>query len=255
MRHITIKLNKCRVIFFDFEFYVPEKGRSKHGFCYNPWDETCKFLGGSFLLANPEKDFETTELRISNKIQSHWLWDHQSESKLIESIYVLLKSALDVVHKAHDGAISPILCGIGVTSSDVPIIFELFKRYKILTNAEAFVFLNKFRVVDLSQLSISTFNNSNYFLYPKSKNHILNKYLNEKKIETGRSVWDLYESEDFDGIEARVIDEVVSTHKCYELIKKDFDKFKNLETVEKKRAKELSREQGNSESNGVINER
>ena len=241
LSHVVIKPSKCRIIFFDLEFYVPEASRSENGFCYNPWDKGCKFLGGSFLLANPEKDFETTESKIANKIQSFWLWDHQAEHALVESIYQVLKSAFDIVQNAHDGAVSPILCGIGITSADVPIIFELFKRYKVLTNTEAFAFQNKFRVVDLSQISIATFNNPSYFLYPKTKSNILNKYLDNKKFESGKSVWDLYEAKDFEGIKERVLDEVVSTHKCYELIKRDLDKFKNLEAREKKRIKELTR--------------
>lgn len=248
MKHNVIKLSKCRVVFFDLEFYVPESSRSKYGFCYNPWDKGCKLIGGSFLLANPDKDFGLKESRIINKIQSFWLWEHHSEQKLLESIYQILKNALDTVHNAHNGMIAPILCGIGITSSDIPIIFELFKRYKILTNAEAFSLQNKFRVVDLSQLSIATFNNPNNFLYPKTKSHILNKYLNNKKFESGKSVWDLYESKDYDGIVARVLDEIICTHKCYELIKIDLDKFKSLEASEKKRVQQATQNQEKSES-------
>lgn len=142
--------------------------------------------------------------------------------------------------------VSPILCGIGITTSDLPILIELFKRYKILTNAEAFVFQNKFRVVDLSQLSISTFNNGNNFLYPKSKNEILLKYINGKKFESGKAVWELYESKDYAGIEERVLDEVTSTHKCYKLINDDLHNFKALEKAEKKRMKDILKNEDNS---------
>lgn len=234
MHNNRIILNKCRIIFFDLEFYVPESSRSKTGFCYNPWDKNCKLLGGSFLLANPIKDFNSPKLINTTKVTSLWLWDYNSEKELLASIYELLKTVLDIVSKAHNGMLSPILCGIGITSSDIPIIFELFKRYKILTNSEAFSLQNKFRSLDLSQLSIATFNNSSNFLYPKTKNHIFNKYLNGKNFETGKIVWDLYESKNYDSIKARVLDEVVSTHKCYELIKFDLDKFKSLEANSKK---------------------
>jgi hypothetical protein len=83
-------------------------------------------------------------------------------------------------------------------------------------------------------LAIATFNNPNHFLYPKSKSHILHKYLHDKKFESGRSVWDLYEQKDFTGIAARVVDEVITTHKCYGLIKGDLDKFKKLEATDRK---------------------
>lgn len=44
------------------------------------------------------------------------------------------KTACEQVKNAHEGAVSAILCGIGITSSDVPILFELFKRFHILSN-------------------------------------------------------------------------------------------------------------------------
>lgn len=65
----------------------------------------------------------------------------------------------------------------------------------------------------------------------------LNKYLPGTKFESGKSVWELYESNDHDGIRTRVLNEVQSTHRCYELIKCDFDKFKALELSHKKREK------------------
>ncbi len=241
-----IVLNKCRVVFFDLEFYVPESSRKEHGFCYNPWDKKSKFLGGSFFLANPVKDFEISELKVKNKTQSLWLWNYQSEKQVLENIYQLLEEVLNTVSNAHNGMVTPILCGIGITTSDIPILLELFKRYKILTNAEAFIFQNKFRVVDLSQLAISTFNNGSYFLYPKTKNEILKKYIDGKKFESGKIVWELYESKDYAGIEERVLDEVASTHKCYELIKSDLHKFKALEKAEKKRTKSVFEKEDNS---------
>ncbi|PPC84715.1 MAG: hypothetical protein CTY38_01140 [Methylotenera sp.] len=64
-----------------------------------------------------------------------------------------------------------------------------------------------------------------------------------KKFESGKTVWDLYEEENYNGIKDRVMDEVLSTHQCYMLIKQDFDKFKALELVDKRRAKELRKAQ------------
>lgn len=240
-RRIRTKISKCRVVFFDLEFYVPEASRSENGFCYNPWDKSCKILGGSFLLANPVKDFDITESDVLKKTKSLWLWEHPSEKELLQQIYNLLKGAYDTVRDAHDGAVSPILCGIGITSSDVPILFELFKRFKILTNSEAFSFQNGFRSIDLSQLAVATFNNPNKLLYPKTKGHILNKYLPDTKFETRKSVWELYELKNYEAIQSRVLSEVYSTHRCYELIKSDIDKFKSLELSHKKREKAASK--------------
>ena len=234
MHKNRIRIEKCRVIFFDLEFYVPESSRLEVGFSYNPWDESCKFLGGSFLVANPADDFDICKSEVIRKTKSFWLWNYASEKELLENIFTILKAAHDKVKRAHDGAVSPILCGIGITSTDIPILFELFKRFKILSNEEAFRLQNGFRVVDISQLAISTFNNPNYFLYPKTKSQILNKYVPNLTFETGKSVWHLYESNKLEEIQQRVELEIFVTHKCYESIKADLENFKKLEELEKK---------------------
>ncbi|WP_426136250.1 hypothetical protein [Pseudomonas sp. PWP3-1b2] len=236
-----LRPGKCKVVFFDLEFYVPEKRRTASGFCYNPWDKDCWFIGGSFLVANPERDFCIAKSEVLKKTKSFWLWEHATEKEMLQHIYALLKTACDQVKNAHDGAVSAILCGIGITSSDVPILFELFKRFHILSNQEAFALQNSFRVVDLSQLVIGAFINPSNFLYPKSKNHILNKYMYGTKFEPGESVWQLYEADNYAEIQSRVLDEVHSIHKCYELIQSEFEWFKKLEARNKRLERLLSK--------------
>lgn len=240
MNNFRINIGKCRIIFFDLEFYVPESGRDKEGLCYNPWDKKCRFLGGSFFTANPSKDISTEISIESKKIQCFWLWDYQSEKELLIAIYALLKEVYGLANKGNNGKVSPVLCGIGITSSDVPVLFDLFKRYKIMSNYDAFHFQSCFRIIDLSQLAIATFNNNSSFAYPKTKGHILNKYLPDKKFESGKVVWDLYESKKFDEIEFRVRDEIVCTHLSYISILNDYKKFKSLEKNAKKHSKETT---------------
>lgn len=236
-KHISLKLNKCRVVLFDLEFYVPEKSRVKTGLCYNPWDKSCKLLGGSFFVANPIKDFNLNDDGVMKKIESFWLWDFKDERELIVKIYELLKEALSTVHNAHQKKVSPLLCGIGISSSDVPVLIELFKRYQLLSNAEAFRFQSYFRVIDLSQLAIACFNNSNDYLYPKVKNDLLTKYIPGLKFESGKGVWDLYESKKYTEIMNRVTSEIISTHTVYKCILSDYRNFKTLEKQDKKRVK------------------
>ena len=152
MSYIRTNFNKCRVIFFDLEFYVPESSRIPNTFSYNPWDKQSKFLGGCFFFANPSSDFNLTDQQVHSKIKPLWLWKHKSERELLVHIYDLLKQAEETVSKAHKNRLYPIMCGIGITTSDVPILFDLFKRYKILSNRDSFIFQNKFRNIDLSQL-------------------------------------------------------------------------------------------------------
>ena len=241
MNHARPKLKKCRTIFFDLEFYVPPESRKENQLNYNPWDKKCEFLGGSFLTIIPATESSLSSERAKKKIKSFWLWDYDSEKEILTAIYTFLKSHADVVRQAHNGTISPILCGIGITTSDIPVLMELFKRFKIQTNSEAFEFFSKFRVIDLSQLAIGVINNSTPFMYPVRKHVILAKYLNGKSMKPGESVWQLYESKDHDGIVQRVNEEVIASYIGYKKIKADFDLFKELEKENKIQTRLLNR--------------
>lgn len=228
-KKISRKVSACRTIFLDFEFYVPEKDRLKNGFCYNPWNKNCKFLGGSFLAAHPFNDLKYSSKNIEKKIKSFWLWDYKSEKELLTDIYLFLKEILEEVRVYNTTTLSPVLCGIGIVSADIPILFSLFQRYQILTNEEAFNFQHQFRVIDLSQLVIGTFDNKTKFLYPAAKNKIMQKYFPGKKFEDGRIVWKLFEKKNFKLIESRVLDEIISTRLCYLRTVSEFNYFKDLQ--------------------------
>ncbi len=240
---------RCRVIFLDFEFYVPAQLRVDNTFCYNPWDKASKFLGGAIMIANPVRDFDISDQQLHNKIKSMFLWNYKSERELLVDIYNQLNKIQKQVKKSHNNRVSPIICGIGISSSDIPILFELFKRYHILSNADAFRFLNKFRLIDLSQLAIASFNNSNNFLYPKTKNELLNKYTENVKFESGTSVWGLYEEKNFKKIEKRTRAEIYETYHCYKHLYADFSRFKRLEKNDNKRQK--MEQKNNIDNNGV----
>ena len=242
MSHFRINLERCRIIFFDLEFYVPEDSRVQNGFCYNPWNKKCKFLGGSFYITSPSSGFSRPDEKTKSKIKSLWLWNHESEKALLVKIYELLKNTLEIATTKNAGNVSPLFCGIGITTSDVPILFELFKRYKILSNTEAFTFQTKFRSIDLSQLAIPVFKNSNNFLYPKTKKDLLTKYFDNKKIEDGRNVWELFEAKKHQEIEDRVEDEIMCTYISYKSLKSDFYKYKSLERSNKRRLDLIKKE-------------
>ncbi|POR57995.1 hypothetical protein N028_19075 [Pseudomonas syringae USA011] len=61
------------------------------------------------------------------------------------------------------------------------------------------------------------------------------------KFEPGKSVWQLYEAKSHAEIQTRVLDEVYSTHKCYQLIQSDFESFKKLEARNKRQEKLVSK--------------
>ncbi|WP_147250892.1 hypothetical protein [Arenicella xantha] len=229
MRRININMERCRIIFFDLEFYVPTESRREGGFCYNPWDKKSKLLGGSFLSLSPTNDFTQEDSYLNEMIQPLWLWNHDSERSLLENIFGYMEKILQFVSKDNSPSVSPLLCGIGITTSDVPVLFELFKRYKILSNAEAFQFQSQFRSIDLSQVAIGVFNHKHDFLYPKTKGNLTTKYFGSNVFDDGRSVWDLYERQCLSEIEERTHAEVLYTLKLYSSILRDFRQSKKHE--------------------------
>lgn len=234
MRNFNINYHDCRIIFLDLEFYVPESSRRTKGLSYNPWDQDCKLLGGSFFIANPTKDFKSNLDIDSDQIKSFWLWNYETEKELVIDIYNLLKQVNEEAKANNEGRVSATLCGIGIISSDIPVIFDLLKRYQLLSNAEAFYFQTEFRVIDVSNLAIPTFNHSSMFAYPKTKKDLLLKYMPGKKFESGKVVWDLYENELYDEIEYRTNDEISCTHTMYSEILNNYKHFKHLEKEDKR---------------------
>ncbi|WP_218938225.1 hypothetical protein [Parashewanella tropica] len=237
MSFVKLRPWKCRTIFFDLEFYVPECNRKDVGLNYNPWDKKNTLIGGSFLSVNPQVNFAQTDHKNRSEVKSFLIWNYNSERELLVDIFRFIKRESELVRKSHQGRHSSVLCGIGITSSDVPVLFELFKRYNILSNSDAFIFQNELRVLDLSQLALVSFNCKSDYLYPKAKNDILNKYQPGKRFECGSSVWGLYEDKKYTDIEDRVVDEVMCTFFSYKSILKDIRNFKALEAEDKKRAK------------------
>lgn len=219
---------------------MPARNRDKQGLCYNPWEEGSLLIGGSFLTINGAGDVKRSEASILDMMESFWIWDFKSEKQLVEAIYRNLKQTADYVAAQYNGKISPLLCGIGINYSDIPVLFELFKRHNVLTSAEAFSFRNKFRTIDLSELSIGAFNNNTNVLYPKRKNDILSKYTDGKTFECGSSVWELYERQQYDDIVDRVKDEVYCNLHCYNRLSADFKRFKSMELESKKTRYDMS---------------
>ncbi len=235
-------LNQCRIVFFDLEYYVPQKHRRQSGLNYNPWLKECKLLGGTFFNANPSTDIQCDSESIikSKRMKSFWLWNEKNEAALVKKIFEYLNQIKQTMHRATNGNLSPLLCGIGISASDVPALIDLFKRYRLLTNAEAFRFQNSFRIIDLSQLSIACFNPSNAFIKPKTKNELLTKFKHKQTFESGKNVWSLFENKRLKLIESRVVDEIIATHHIYKQLLLSFRQFKQLEEKEKKRQKEIS---------------
>ncbi len=77
-------LRKCKTIFFDLEFYVPEQLRESNNFNYNPWDKHCKLIGGSFLVVSGYSSGNIDQNKLFKRIKSFWIWNFSSERQLIK---------------------------------------------------------------------------------------------------------------------------------------------------------------------------
>ena len=227
-----------RIIFFDLEYFVPKYLRNSQSFSYNPWHSGCRLLGGSFYVASPATDLHDELDDSDYKLDSFWLWNYPSEETLVEAIFLLLKESSEHLTKISNHRKSPLLCGIGITCSDVPTLMELFKKYGFLSKKEAFVFQNSFRVLDLSQAALGAFNNSTNLLYPLPKNTLLSKFVPGTIFESGREVWGLYDSKAFSEIESRCRDEVICTHRCYVRLLENIRYLKNAEQQDLKYKRE-----------------
>ncbi|MRI34831.1 hypothetical protein EOPP23_17785 [Endozoicomonas sp. OPT23] len=212
---------------------MPEQSRKKQGLAYNPWDSECRFLGGCFMAASASQDLHDGIDNYSGKMDAFWLWNYPSEAELVEAVFYYLSNIAEQGSRNGNRRVSPLLCGIGITHSDLPVLLDLFRRYGLLDNPKAFVFQNQFRSLDLSQLAVAMFNNSNRLLYPKAKNTILSKYTPDTLFESGRAVWTLYEQEKYRIIEERVVEEIACTHRGYVGILDDIRYLKGLEQEDK----------------------
>lgn len=226
-----LDINKTRIIFFDLEFYVPEVNRKEQGFCYNPWQDNSLFLGGSYVIALGTRDqVNPLDEDLQNRIKSMWIWDCKDEKDLVGKFFKLFKSQIDQCVQASQG-ISPLICGIGIQSSDIPILMALFRKHGFLNEFECFTFENSLRILDLSVLGISFYKNKTYLMYPKKKNELLNKFFSDQVFESGTTVWSQYENQNYKDIQIRNEKEVFYTLRMYYQFKR---KIMNMKEVEKK---------------------
>lgn len=160
-----------------------------------------KIIGGVFQTYYPMQD------RMGKK-HSIWEWNLGSEEAVLREIFQLFQQEWRSI-EAKDQAGSLMLAGIGISHSDVPALLARLSSNAIASPDRIYDLLCGCRQIDLTTATYCQFSfNQAYFSYPKTKSALYQKYLSGKKIESGKSVWEMYENKEFSLIESRCIDEI-----------------------------------------------
>ena len=221
LRHFP---ESTKVVFFDLEYYVPVEDRSREApssMKFSPYLPGHKILGGTFQTYLLMKD----ELKPPVQI---WEWAAGSEKRVLEEILALLKYEWKGSERSDRGSL--VLCGIGISHSDVPALLAKLNMSLIDLPTRIFDYLSGCRQIDLSTATFCQFSSkTRYFSYPKSKAELYNKYMTEPgNVAPATSVWDDYEAGRFSVIEARTQREVDHTVTIY---KRMFDIRRETEGI------------------------
>ena len=201
---------------------MPEASRNRKtpgGMTFSPVMHGHKILGGSFQTYFPMLDRLGPLRRI-------WEWTCGSEeSTLREVLNLLVKEWRSIENKESHASL--MLCGIGISHSDVPVLLAKMNAHNLDSPERIYDLLCGCRQIDLTTATYCQFSfNNSYFSYPKSKSHLYQKYLNGKSLESGKSVWELYESGNYAAIEARSSEEIAD---CVAIYKAMFDHKKRID--------------------------
>jgi hypothetical protein len=193
------------VVVLDIECYVPPEARqqSKGSMIYNPARTDHFVLGGVFRRAFP----------LQNKIEPPfqvWNWAREEEKTTLQQIYEYFTDSWKLIEGRTFNHPDLILVGTGISRLDVPTLYVRSVLYHIDTEAVLYETYFKTKIVDLGNVGIPLFRNnpSIYPLYPKTTNALISRLRMQSRKTSGKSVWELYESGQFDAIKERTASEV-----------------------------------------------
>jgi len=193
------------VIFLDIECYVPPEGRqqSKGSMIYNPARTDHFVLGGVFRRAFP------LQKKIEPPFQV-WNWAREEEKITLRQIYDYFTDSWKLIEGRTFNHPDLILVGTGISRLDVPTLYVRSALHHIDTEAVLYETYFKTKIVDLGNVGIPLFRNNPaiYPLYPKTTNALISRLKMQSRKTSGKSVWELYESGQFDAIKERTASEV-----------------------------------------------
>ncbi len=195
------------IVFFDLECYVPPEDRnqqSKSSLIYNAAKPDHFILGGVFRRMFP----------IQGKLEpavSIWNFDKQGEKATLEQIYRYFDQSWKMIDsRSRKNHPDLILAGTGISRLDIPALYVRSKLHGVRTDEALYETYFKAKVVDLGDVGIPLFrkNSKVYPLYPKTTNDLICELRVQSQKTSGKRVWDLYDSKEFEAIMARTAAEV-----------------------------------------------
>jgi len=192
-------------VFLDIECYVPIENRqqSKSSMIYNPAIADNFVFGGVFRRGFP----------LQNKMEPPWQvwnWRREDEKTTLKQIYDYFKESWRLIEGKTADHPDLILVGTGISRLDIPTLYVRSALHRIDTEAALYETYFKTKIVDLGDVGIGLFrkNPMIYSIYPKTTNALTSRLGIQSRKTSGKSVWDLYESQDFDAIKERTLSEV-----------------------------------------------
>lgn len=192
-------------VFFDIECYVPPEGRHSgmSSMIFNPAREDNFVLGGVFRRGFP----------LQNKLDQPWQvwnWDRKDERSTLQQIYDHYRESWRLIEGKTDQNPDLILVGTGISRLDVPALYVRSAMHQIDSESALYETYFKTKMVDLGDVGIPLFQNNPaiYAIYPKTTNALISRLKLQKRKTSGKSVWDMYDSKEFEAIKERTASEV-----------------------------------------------
>ena len=195
------------VIYFDIECYVPqdERKKSKASMKFNPCKTRDFVLGGVFKRSFP----------LQNKIEQPreiWNWKPTEEKNTLSEIYSFFAESWKLLEGKTDQNPDLILIGTGISRHDIPTLYMRSVMHNIDNQEALYETYFKTKVVDLGDVGILLFRDNPriYPMYPKTTNALMSRLnlLSQSRKDSGKNVWELYESGQYDAIKERTKSEV-----------------------------------------------
>lgn len=220
-----------KVIFFDLEYYVPkaDRGRTSYGgMSFSPFLPGHRIIGGVFQTYFPMQD------RLEAP-RAFWEWELGSEAAVLRALYKHIEAQWHSISKQSG---SLMLAGIGISYSDIPALLARMVSAEVAPSENVHDLLCGCRQIDLSVATFCQFSfNQSYFAYPKTKAALYQKYIPNRKMESGTTVWDAYDAGNYQAIESRCrqeIDDMLAIYKAMVDLRKHTDSsLKRLKRFEK----------------------